>query len=133
SRHFMEKEFILELLDVMAYLKLNVFHWHFTDNNGWRLEIDRYPLLTQHAAWRLDENGERYGGYYTKEDVREVIAHAKKLGILVIPEIEMPGHNTAALHAYPELTCSGEQFPVGEGGLDYYTAQVGAVPFCAGK
>lgn len=132
SRHFQDKDFILHVLDVMAGLKLNRFHWHLVDANGWRLQIDRYPRLTDIAAWR-GEGDRRHGGFYTKDDVREILAHAKDLHIDVIPEIEMPAHEAAALFAYPELTCSGKVFPVGDGGLDHYSAHVGNIPFCAGR
>ena len=134
SRHFMDKDFIKTLLDSMAYYKMNVFHWHLIDNNGWRMEVNAYPLLTEKAAWRPKADGTGlYGGYYSKEDIREIVRHASGLNIKVIPEIEMPGHNTAALYYYPHLTCAGEPFPSGSGGLSHYTAVAGAVPFCAGR
>lgn len=132
SRHFMEKDFVIEVLDLMAYHKLNRFHWHLIDYNGWRLEIDKYPLLTEIAAWR-GEGENRYGGFYSKDDVREILAHAASRHIMVIPEIEMPGHSNASLYAYPHLTCAGEPFPVGRGGLAHYTAVVGGLPYCAGR
>lgn len=106
SRHFFPKEFIKKYLDILAYHRMNVFHWHLTDGIGWRLESDRYPLLTQRAAWRRvkdpkapwiglelsDElrrdSADTYGGYYTKEDVREIVAYARERHITVIPEIE---------------------------------------------
>lgn len=123
SRHFFPKEFIKKYLDILAYHRINVFHWHLTDGIGWRLAIDRYPLLTERAAWRrvkdpkapwigleLSDESRRdssdtYGGYYTKEDVREIVAYARARHITVIPEIEMPGHSEAATFAYPEYAC----------------------------
>jgi len=106
SRHFFAKPFVLRFLEWMADYKLNVFHWHLTDDQGWRLEVPKRPLLTEVGAWRDDGAG-RYGGYYTKADVREVVTRARELGIRVVPEIEMPGHVSAVLAAYPELSCSG--------------------------
>jgi hexosaminidase len=111
SRHFMPVELILRLLDVMALHKLNVLHWHLVDDQGWRLQIDRWPLLTEVGAWRETEGG-RYGGFYTKEDVRRIVTRAAELGIRVIPEIELPGHSSAVLAAYPNLGCRGVQAPV---------------------
>ena len=114
-RHFEPKSAVLRLLDEMAMHKLNVFHWHLTDDQGWRIEIKKYPKLTSVGAWR-DTAGfgmdpklsttygpdGRYGGFYTQDDIREVVAYATARHILVVPEIEMPGHATAALRAYPE-------------------------------
>lgn len=123
SRNFFDKEFVKKQLRMMAHYKLNRFHWHLTDGAGWRLEIKKYPKLTQIAAWRpyqtwseWQEGGHRYcskndpnahGGYYTKKDVQEVLALAEQLHITVIPEIEMPGHSEEVLAVYPELSCSG--------------------------
>ncbi|WP_298030412.1 beta-N-acetylhexosaminidase [uncultured Alistipes sp.] len=116
-RHFFPVEFVKRYLDRMASLKLNTFHWHLTDDQGWRIEIKRYPRLTEVGAWRdktqiggYDEKPatfefEKYGGFYTQDQIREVVAYAEKLHITVIPEIEMPGHALAALTAYPELGC----------------------------
>ncbi|MCC6545680.1 beta-N-acetylhexosaminidase [Candidatus Sumerlaeota bacterium] len=118
SRHFMEKEFIFHYLQVLAYYKINVFHWHLTDDQGWRLEIRKYPRLTEFGAWRKGENGapfedgKTYGGFYTQEDVRDVIAFARKLNIRVIPEIEMPGHSSAAIASYPYLSCNEDMTEV---------------------
>lgn len=105
-RHFMPKEFVKKYLDLLAYHKFNVFHWHLTDDQGWRIEIKKYPKLTEVAAWR-NRDGERYGGFYTQEDIREIVAYAADRFITVVPEIEMPGHSQAALAAYPELSCTG--------------------------
>lgn len=113
SRHFMPKEFVLKFLDLLALHKLNTFHWHLTDDNGWRIEIKRYPKLTQLSSSTdfsaMNPTGatrsinQRPGGFYTQEDVREVVAYAAARHITVVPEIEMPGHSNAAIHAYPEL------------------------------
>ena len=117
SRHFQGKEFVERYLDGMAMQKLNVFHWHLVDDQGWRLAIKKYPRLTSVGAWRkqpgyLDNNG-IYGGFYTQDDIREVVAYAAVRHITIVPEIEIPGHSQAALAAYPELSCSGEPGYVG--------------------
>lgn len=112
SRHFMEKNFILRYLDLMAYYKMNVFHWHLTDDQAWRLEIKKYPLLTQIGSVRKNKQGELESGFYSQEDVKEIVAYAADRNITVIPEIEMPGHATAALAAYPEYSCTGGPFTV---------------------
>ncbi len=132
SRHFQEKEFIEHLLDVMAYHKLNRFHWHLIDANGWRLEIKRYPELAKKGSWRgTDARGD--SGWYTQEDVREIVAYAKHRHIMVIPEIEMPAHTESALYVFPQLTCTGKPIEVGEPGLDYFTKNDSNLPYCAGK
>ncbi|GAB4188893.1 MAG: hypothetical protein Kow00105_03430 [Phycisphaeraceae bacterium] len=113
-RHFQPVERVLRLIDHLAALKLNRFHWHLTDDQGWRLEILGYPKLTSVGAWRQNSGG-RYGGFYTQEQVREVITYARQRQITVIPEIEMPGHNVAALAAYPELGCHGKHYDVPDG------------------
>ncbi len=111
GRHFFSKEFIKKFLDVMALHKFNVFHWHLTDDQGWRLEIEKYPRLTAIGAWRGTGN-KREGGFYTQADAVEIVSYAANRGITVVPEIEMPGHCMAALAAYPELSCTGAVFPV---------------------
>jgi len=131
-RHFQPKDRILKLLDSMAVHKLNRFHWHLTEDAAWRIEIKRYPELTRVGAWRGD-GVYRYGGYYSQDDALEVVAHARRLHITVVPEIEMPGHCMAALVAKPALTCDGKPIPVGGGGLRHFTARVRRLPFCAGK
>ncbi|WP_257666478.1 glycoside hydrolase family 20 protein [Parapedobacter tibetensis] len=124
SRHFYPLSFLKKFIDLMALYKFNRFHWHLTDGPGWRLEIKKYPELTQYAAWRTHvawkdwwHNGRRYldeghpnasGGYYTQDEARELVAYAARKGITVIPEIEMPGHSEAVLAAYPQLSCRGE-------------------------
>jgi hexosaminidase len=133
SRHFFSKNEVKRVLDEMALQKLNRFHWHLTDDQGWRIEIKKYPKLTEVGAWRTKsklvpyghEGGDqendhpawssapptdfapdgRYGGFYTQDDIREVVAYAAARHIIVVPEIEMPGHSVAALAAYPELSC----------------------------
>jgi len=123
SRHFFNKEEIKQTLDFMAWHKMNVFHWHLVDDHGWRIEIKKYPRLTEIGAWRknigfeLDKNESmaygpdgRYGGFYTQADIREIVAYAQARHITIVPEIEMPGHSTAALAAYPELSCTGGPF-----------------------
>ncbi len=123
SRHFFPVPFIHKFIDLMALYKMNTFHWHLTDGAGWRLEIKKYPKLTQQAAWRTHAycmdwwaNGRKYleagnpnayGGYYTQEEAKEIVQYAARRGITVIPEIEMPGHSEEVLAAYPHLSCSG--------------------------
>jgi hexosaminidase len=111
GRHFMSKEFIKRYIDLLAYHKMNVFHWHLTEDQGWRIEIKKYPKLTQIGAWRGPDD-ERYGGLYTQDDVREIVAYARSHYVTIVPEIELPGHCTAALAAYPELSCTGGPFEV---------------------
>jgi hexosaminidase len=126
SRHFFNKSEVETILDAMALQKLNTFHWHLTDDQGWRIEIKKYPRLTQVGAWRsgvgfgLDPKSTtaygpdgRYGGFYTQADIREVVAHAAARHITIVPEIEMPGHSTAALAAYPQFSCTGGPFTNG--------------------
>jgi len=115
GRHFFPKEFVKRYIDLLAMYKMNTFHWHLTEDQGWRVEIKKYPRLTEIGAWRREsmDDGIPHGGFYTQEDVREVVAYAKTRFITVVPEIEMPGHCQAALAAYPELSCSGGPFKVG--------------------
>ena len=112
GRHFMPVESIKELLDKLALHKFNVLHWHLTEDQGWRLEIPGYPRLTEIGAWRTEPDGSVYGGFYTADDVREILDYAADRNITVVPEIEMPGHSQAALAAYPELSCTGGPFEV---------------------
>jgi len=105
ARHFFSVEFIMKFLDLMSRHKLNRFHWHLTDDQGWRLEIPAYPLLTEVGAWRRGPDGSGYGGYYTRQEVSRIVEHARMLGITVVPEIDLPGHASAALAAYPEMAC----------------------------
>ena len=132
SRHFFTKEFVEQYIDRMARYKMNVFHWHLTDDNGWRIEIKGLPQLTQVGAWRVPRlarwgtrepprEGEAAteGGFYTQDDIREVVAYARQRFVTVVPEIEMPGHSLAALAAYPELSCTGGPFQVNPGSNFY--------------
>ncbi|MEP1114845.1 glycoside hydrolase family 20 protein [Ekhidna sp.] len=112
SRHFMERDFVKRYIDLLALYKMNVLHWHLTEDQGWRIEIDKYPKLTEIGAWRDDGEGGRYGGFYSKEDIREIVAYATERGVTVVPEIELPGHSQAALAAYPQLSCTGGPFEV---------------------
>ncbi len=122
GRHFLPKEFVKRYIDLLAMYKMNMFHWHLTEDQGWRIEIKKYPRLTEIGAWRREsmDDGIPHGGFYTQDEIREVVAYAKKHFITVVPEIEMPGHCQAALAAYPELSCSGGPFKVGtEWGIIY--------------
>ena len=107
-RHFFSKEFIKKYIDQLAYYKINTLHWHLTDDQGWRIEIKKYPKLTETGSWRIEKDSSRYGGYYTQEDIKEIVAYAQARFITIIPEIEMPGHSSAALAAYPHLGCTGD-------------------------
>ncbi|HEX7009320.1 MAG TPA: beta-N-acetylhexosaminidase [Phycisphaeraceae bacterium] len=132
ARHFQPVAWIKRLIDQLALLKLNRLHWHLTDDQGWRAQVERYPRLTQIAAWR-GSGGDRYGGFYTQEQMRDIVAYAAARHIQVVPEIEMPGHCNAALYAYPELSCSGKPLEVGDRGWSAYTDKVGRLAFCAGR
>ncbi len=112
-RHFMTKDFIKRYIDLLAYYKFNVFHWHLTDDQGWRIQIKKYPKLTEVGAWRKEADGQIYGGYYTQKDIKEIVAYAKSRFITVVPEIEMPGHCEASLASYPEHACVPGPFEVG--------------------
>jgi hexosaminidase len=131
SRHFFPKEFVKKFIDYLVMHKMNTFHWHLCDDQGWRVEIQRYPKLTEVSAWRADKEdmnwnvrpeqqpGERatYGGFYTQEEIREVVRYAADRQIAVVPEIEMPAHASAVLAAYPELSCTGGPFTVPTGSV----------------
>jgi hexosaminidase len=121
ARHFFSVDFIKKYIDLMAMLKMNTFHWHLTEDQGWRIEIKKYPKLQEIAAFRNETlighysdqphqfDAKKYGGFYTQEEIKEVVKYATERQITVIPEIEMPGHSQAAIAAYPYLGCSGEQ------------------------
>ncbi len=120
-RHFFTIEETKRYLDVMAAYKLNRFHWHLTEDQGWRMEVKAYPKLTEVGAWRNgtvikkdwnSNDGIRYGGFYTQEQMKEIVAYAAERGITVIPEVDLPGHMVAALAAYPELGCTGGPYEV---------------------
>lgn len=136
GRHYMPVAFIKKFIDSMAAHKLNTFHWHLTEDQGWRIEIKQYPKLTEAGAWRdasqisplfddvvLDEK--RHGGYYTQDEVREIVAYAAERHITIVPEIELPGHAQAAIAAYPELGNTGEQVDVRQTwGISKYTYSI---------
>jgi hexosaminidase len=140
ARHFFTKDEVKQLLDLMALQKINTLQMHLTDDQGWRIEIKKYPRLTEIGAWRKDAGfgldpkasttygpDGRYGGYYKQDDIREIVAYARGRHITVVPEIEMPGHASAALSAFPELSCNGGPYtPNAQGG-------VFAGVYCAGK
>jgi hexosaminidase len=124
GRHFFDVEFVKHYIDLLSRYKMNRFHWHLTEDQGWRIDIEAYPRLTSVASCRpetiVEKNfdpfvgdGERYCGFYTREQIREVVAYAAERFVTVIPEIEMPGHSLAALAAYPSLSCGGESYEVG--------------------
>jgi len=123
GRHLYPVEFIKRYIDLMARYKFNTFHWHLTEDQGWRLEIKRYPKLTTVGAWRKETilgrnfdpyfgDGLRYGGFYTQAQVRDVVAYARARNVTIVPEIDLPGHVKAALAAYPELACTPGPFEV---------------------
>ncbi len=130
SRHFLSMDFLKKQIDMMAYLKLNRFHWHLTDGAGWRLQINKYPELTNIAAWRAEHTWKEwwnsgrqyvkegtpgaYGGYYTQDEARELVKYAADRYITVIPEIEMPGHSEEVLAVYPQLSCTGKPYTSSE-------------------
>ncbi|MCF6240954.1 MAG: family 20 glycosylhydrolase [Bacteroidales bacterium] len=142
SRHFFSKEFIKKYIDLIALHKMNTFHWHLVDDQGWRVEIKKYPKLTEIGAWRVNRNnvswrerpparpGEKatYGGFYTQDDIREIVKYAQDRYITIIPEIEMPAHVLSAIAAYPYLSCTGDSISVPTGGI----YQVNAI-YCAGR
>jgi len=111
-RHFYPVEFIKKYIDMMTMYKMNTFHWHLTEDQGWRIEIKKYPALTQVGSQRIQGDGKTYGGFYTQEEIKEVVRYAAERFIDVVPEIEMPGHALAALAAYPQYSCSGGPFRV---------------------
>jgi hexosaminidase len=132
SRHFFTKDFVKKYIDQLAQYKMNVFHWHLTDDQGWRMEIKSLPKLTSVGAWRAPRLGRwwnrnpqyggeqpTYGGFYTQDDVREIVKYAKERYVIVLPEIDVPGHSLAAIAAYPELSCTGGDFKVNVGNLFY--------------
>jgi len=142
SRHFFPKEDVLRMIDNLAMHKINTLHLHLVDDQGWRIEIKKYPRLTSIGAWRVDHEdkpwnsrpkqqmGEpaTYGGFYTQDDIREMVAYAQSRFITIVPEIEMPAHVTSALAAYPYLSCTGGPFTVLPGGVWPVTDI-----YCAGK
>ncbi len=143
SRHFFSPGLVKEYIDLMASYKMNTFHWHLVDDQGWRIEIKKYPKLTQTGAWRVDQNdkiwnerpqakeGEAatYGGYYTQQQIKEIIAYAAQRNVTIVPEIEMPGHVASAIASYPELSCTQQpQLPLTGGNYTNMTSN-----YCAGN
>ncbi len=144
-RHFFNKDEVKKFLDEMALHKLNMFHWHLDDDTAWRIEIKKWPLLTEVGAWRTNINfglnprsstayGDdgRYGGFYTQNDIREIVAYAAQRHITVVPEIEMPGHSTAAIKAYPQFACRCAPCANSTPSLDITNSNANGV-FCAAK
>jgi len=131
SRHFLPIDFIKKNIDYLARYKMNIFHWHLTDDQGWRIEIKGYPKLTEVGAWRVDRNDEpwhgrepqkpdekaTYGGFYSQEEIKEVVQYANDRFITIIPEIDMPGHSRSAIASYPEISCDGGHYYVATGGI----------------
>ena len=114
ARHFMPVDFVKKYIDLIAYHKMNTFHWHLTDDQGWRIEIKKYPKLTEIGSSRRESMGDGtpHGGFYTQEQIRDLVDYARKRFVTIVPEIELPGHAQAALAAYPELSCTGGPFEV---------------------
>lgn len=143
SRHFFSVDMVKEYIELLAYYKMNTFHWHLVDDQGWRIEIKKYPKLTEIGGWRVDQNdkvwsyrsqakeGEEasYGGFYTQEEIKDVVKFAAERGVNIVPEIEMPGHVASAITSYPELSCSQKnQLPLTGG--DYTNMSSN---YCAGN
>lgn len=137
SRHFFSPDMVKEYIDLLASYKMNIFHWHLVDDQGWRIEIKKYPLLTAVGAWRVNQTdkiwgtepiakeGEKptYGGYYTQSQIKEIIEYAKERNVTIIPEIEMPGHVASAIASYPSLSCSQQpQLPLTGGSYGNQTS-----------
>ncbi len=129
SRHFFDVDFIKRYIDYLSMFKFNIFHWHLTDDNGWRIEIKKYPELQKISAWRAERKGidwrdcepqkpnekTNYGGYYSQKEIKEIIEYAAERHVTIIPEIEMPGHSLEVLAAFPDLSCSKGQYYVATG------------------
>ena len=126
-RHFMSIEDVKKQIDIMARYKVNTMHWHLTDDQGWRIEIKKYPRLQEVSAWRTEFDGTVHGGYYTQEEIKDVVAYAAERFITVVPEIEMPGHEISAVRAYPWLSCTGEEVKT------FYTWGTPNISLCVGK
>jgi hexosaminidase len=139
ARHYQPPEFVKRFIDQLSRLKLNTFHWHLTDDQGWRIEIRRYPRLTEVGAWRrpagaagTDARGQpvRYGGYYTQEQIRDIVRYAAERQVTIVPEIDVPGHMQAAIAAYPQLGSSGDTPPVSpDWGVHSYILNVDEATF----
>lgn len=143
SRHFFPKAFVEQYLDEMAKYKFNVFHWHLSDDNGWRIQILGLPQLTAEGAWRVPRIGRwgsfqapkpgeaaSYGGFYTQQDIREIVQYASDRHIMILPEIDVPGHSLSLISAFPNLSCTGQQYPVNPGS-PFYEKQDNAL--CVGN
>lgn len=126
-RHFIPVENVKKQLDVMSLFKINRMHWHLTDDQGWRIEIKKYPKLTEIGAKRIEGEGTEYGGFYTQDEIKDIVKYAADRFITIIPEIELPGHEMAAISAYPELSCKGEP------GTPRIIWGVEDIVMCAGK
>ncbi|MBL7708879.1 MAG: beta-N-acetylhexosaminidase, partial [Chitinophagaceae bacterium] len=158
GRHFYPVSFVKKYIDFMATYKFNYFHWHLTEDQGWRIEIKKYPELTTKAAYRngtivggypgTHNSNLRYGGFYTQDEVKEVVAYAAQRNITVVPEIELPGHSSAAIAAYPWLSCFPDKptaMPANASAMSKLLQNQGAIKlvqetwgvfddiFCAGK
>lgn len=127
GRHLLSVRDIERHIDLLSRYKMNVLHWHLTDDQGWRIEIRRYPRLTSVGAWRRERDGSRYGGYFTPQQVRALVEYARVRGVTIVPEIEIPGHSSAAIAAYPDLGCTSDSITVPT------TWGVFADIYCAGK
>lgn len=140
ARHFQDFEWVKKIIDLLASQKINTFHWHLTDDQGWRVEIKKYPQLTEIGAWRdgigfgfLENESvhynakKQYGGFYTQEQIREIVAYARERNITIVPEIELPGHAVAALCAFPQLGCTGGPYEI------WLKGGVSNDVFCAGN
>ncbi len=112
SRTFLTTEYLKRYIDLAAYYKMNRLHLHLTDDQGWRIEVQRYPKLTQIGAWGVKRDGKETGGFYTQEEIRELVAYAESRHVMLVPEIELPGHSVAAVAAYPELSCRADMYSV---------------------
>ncbi len=131
-RHFLTVEEMKRQIDVLSLFKINRLHWHLTEDQGWRIEIKKYPRLTEVGSKRTEGDGTEYGGFYTQEEIKELVAYASERFITIIPEIEMPGHSMAAIKAYPELACN----PKTQSGKDYELRNIWGVEddvYCAGN
>lgn len=139
SRHFFSKQVVEAYIDEMVKYKFNVFHWHLTDDQGWRIEIKGLPELTRTGAWRVPRTGRwgtfaapapeekpTYGGYYTQQDIREVVDYARKRFVTIVPEVDVPAHSLSLIASYPNLSCTGLQYPVNPGS-DFYKKQDNAL------
>lgn len=127
GRHLLTVRDIERHIDLLSRYKMNVLHWHLTEDQGWRIEITRYPRLTSVGAWRRERDGSRYGGFFSQQQVRALVEYARVRGVTIVPEIEIPGHSSAAIAAYPDLGCTNDTIPIPT------TWGVFADIYCAGK